>query len=42
LHDGAPVGVNATVIHDVGPGETVVAPLATALKPRSGDGGALA
>ena len=40
LHDGATVGVNATVIHDVGPGETVVAPLATALKPRSGDGGA--
>jgi serine O-acetyltransferase len=40
LHDGATVGVNATVIHDVGPGETVVAPLATALKPRSADGGA--
>jgi serine O-acetyltransferase len=40
LHDGATVGANATVIHDVGPGETVVAPLATALKPRRGDGGA--
>jgi serine O-acetyltransferase len=40
LHDGATVGVNATVIHDVGPGETVVAPLATPLKPRRGDGGA--
>lgn len=37
LHDGATVGANATVIHDVGPGETVVAPLATALKPRRGD-----
>jgi serine O-acetyltransferase len=34
LHDGATVGVNATVMHDVGPGETVVAPLATTL-PRS-------
>ena len=34
LHDGATVGVNATVIHDVGPGETVVAPLAAPLKPR--------
>jgi serine O-acetyltransferase len=32
LHDGATVGANATVMHDVGPGETVVAPLATALK----------
>jgi serine O-acetyltransferase len=40
LHDGATVGANATVIHDVGPGETVVAPLATALNPRRGDGGA--
>ncbi len=40
LHDGATVGANATVIHDVGPGETVVAPLATALKPRRGDGDA--
>jgi serine O-acetyltransferase len=34
LHDGATVGANATVIHDVGPGETVVAPLAAPLKPR--------
>ena len=40
LHDGATVGANATVIHDVGPGETVVAPLATALNPRRGDGDA--
>ena len=40
LHDGATVGANATVIHDVGPGETVVAPLATSLKPRRGDGDA--
>src|SRR5271165_3513753 len=40
LHDGATVGANATVIHDVGPGETVVAPLATTLKPRLGDDGA--
>lgn len=31
LHDGATVGVNATVIHDVGPGQTVVAPLAVPL-----------
>lgn len=38
LHDGATVGVNATVIHDVGPGETVVAPLATPLKTRSPGG----
>jgi serine O-acetyltransferase len=38
LHDGATVGANATVIHDVGPGETVVAPLATPLSPRNGDG----
>ena len=29
LHDGATVGANATVMHDVGPDETVVAPLAT-------------
>ena len=35
LHDGATVGANATVIHDVGPGETVVAPLASALNPRA-------
>jgi serine O-acetyltransferase len=40
LHDGATVGANATVIHDVGPGETVVAPLATPLNRRRGDGGA--
>jgi serine O-acetyltransferase len=40
LHDGATVGANATVMQDVGPGETVVAPLATPLKPRRGDGGA--
>jgi len=40
LHDGSTVGANATVIHDVGPGETVVAPLATALKPRRRDGDA--
>jgi serine O-acetyltransferase len=31
LHDGATVGANATVMGDVGPGETVVAPLATPL-----------
>ncbi|HEY7052896.1 MAG TPA: serine acetyltransferase [Mycobacterium sp.] len=29
LHDGATVGANATVMRDVGPGQTVVAPLAT-------------
>ena len=40
LHDGATVGPNATVIHDVGPGETVVAPLATPLKRRRGNDGA--
>ncbi len=34
LHDGATVGANATVIHDVGPGETVVAPLAVPLTRR--------
>jgi serine O-acetyltransferase len=38
LHDGATVGANATVIHDVGPGVTVVAPLAAVLNPRHGDG----
>ena len=38
LHDGATVGANATVIDDVGPGETVVAPLATPLTRRRGDG----
>jgi serine O-acetyltransferase len=39
LHDGATVGANATVIQDVGPGETVVAPLATRLTEprRNGD-----
>jgi serine O-acetyltransferase len=37
LHDGATVGANATVIRDVGPGETVVAPLATTLNPRYRD-----
>jgi serine O-acetyltransferase len=31
LHDGAVVGANATVIHDVGPDATVVAPPATEL-----------
>jgi serine O-acetyltransferase len=36
LHNGATVGANATVMHDVGPGETVVAPLATVLNPRRG------
>jgi serine O-acetyltransferase len=40
LHDGAMVGANATVIHDVGPGETVVAPLGTVLNPRRGAGDA--
>ena len=40
LHDGATVGANATVMHDVGPGETVVAPLATVLNPRRGGGDA--
>jgi serine O-acetyltransferase len=40
LHDGATVGANATVIRDVGPGETVVAPLATPLNRRRRDGGA--
>jgi serine O-acetyltransferase len=40
LHDGATVGANATVIHDVGPGETVVAPLAAPINRHIGDGGA--
>lgn len=40
LHDGATVGANATVIGDVGPGETVVAPLAAPLNRRRGDGDA--
>lgn len=39
LHDGATVGVNATVMHDVGEGETVVAPLATTLQRARGDDG---
>ena len=37
LHDGATVGANATVIRDVGPGVTVVAPPATALNPQLED-----
>lgn len=40
LHDGATVGANATVIHDVEPDETVVAPLATPLKARQRRDGA--
>jgi serine O-acetyltransferase len=39
VHDGATVGANATVVHDVGPGETVVAPLATPINRRP-EGGA--
>ncbi len=39
LHDGATVGVNATVVHDVGPGETMVAPLAIPLRRSQPDGG---
>ncbi|MEV6768618.1 serine acetyltransferase [Nocardia sp. NPDC051030] len=39
LHDGATVGANATVIHDVPAGVTMVAPLATELTARPrGDG----
>ncbi len=34
LQDGATVGANATVIHDVGPNITVVAPLATPMEIR--------
>lgn len=34
VHDGATVGANATVMHDVGGGTTVVAPLATEVTPR--------
>ena len=41
LHDGATVGVNATVIHDVAAGVTVVAPTATILS-RQEDGDAQA
>ncbi|MGW0022997.1 serine O-acetyltransferase [Rhodococcus sp. NPDC003383] len=37
LHDGATVGANATVLHDVPPGTTVVAPLATVLRRRRVD-----
>jgi serine O-acetyltransferase len=37
LHDGATVGANATVIRDVEPGVTVVAPPATALRPQRED-----
>ncbi|MGB9223771.1 serine acetyltransferase [Mycobacterium sp.] len=40
LHDGAVVGANATVLHDVGSGATVVAPLATVLNRRHEDGDA--
>jgi serine O-acetyltransferase len=32
LHDGAVVGANATVVHDVGPDTTVVAPVAVELE----------
>ncbi|OLO99705.1 serine acetyltransferase [Mycolicibacterium porcinum] len=39
LHDGATVGANATVIHDVGPGETVVAPLAVPFVKQPKQGG---
>lgn len=38
VHDGATIGVNATVIHDVPAGATVVAPTATILnRPVTGD-----
>lgn len=37
VHDGATVGVNATVVHDVAAGETVVAPLAAPIKARRQD-----
>jgi serine O-acetyltransferase len=40
LHDGATVGANATVIHDVGPDETVVAPLAAPINRPRADGAA--
>jgi serine O-acetyltransferase len=40
LHDDVIVGANATVVHDVGPGETVVGPVATVLNRRRDDGGA--
>lgn len=38
LHDGATVGVNATVIHDVPAGATVVAPTAAVLRRPEDDG----
>ncbi|OBF44820.1 serine acetyltransferase [Mycolicibacterium peregrinum] len=37
IHDDATIGANATVMRDVGPGETVVAPLAVPLKRRQPD-----
>lgn len=37
LHEGATIGVNATVIRDVAAGVTVVAPEATVLPPRPAD-----
>ncbi|MGV0809519.1 serine acetyltransferase [Mycolicibacterium setense] len=40
VHDDATVGANATVMRDVGPGETVVAPLAVPLKRRAPQDGA--
>lgn len=39
LHDGAIVGANATVVHDVGAGEVVVGPAATILNRRNKDRG---
>ena len=42
LHDGATVGANATVIHDVPEGVTVVAPTATVLRQAREDDGAQA
>lgn len=39
LHDGASVGANATVVHDVGPGQTLVAPPPVALTDRRDGGG---
>jgi serine O-acetyltransferase len=42
LHDDSTVGANATVIHDVAAGVTVVSPLATILDSRPADGGAQA
>ncbi|MGV0773084.1 serine acetyltransferase [Mycobacterium syngnathidarum] len=40
VHDDATVGANATVMRDVGPGETVVTQLAVPLKRRSAHDGA--